>query len=133
VKLLVYCRDYCRSITSGEGSRGANRGLDVRYHQRCGEPFSRRVSYSQRQTIMRQWSKVVKVSTQRPHLPATRAVIQRIHYWSGALHKPFLHIASRSPVAANIQNYRISRHFCTFVGKSILAARIRHQAGNDFC
>ena len=111
MNLPIYCSEYRRPITSGERRRSANRGLDVRHHQRGGKPFSRGVSYSERQAIMRQWHEIVKVATQRPHLPATRAVTQRIHRWSGALHKPFLYIAGRSPIAANIQNHRITHHF----------------------
>src|SRR5712664_1834690 len=80
--------------------------------------------------MIRQGRKIIAVSAQLAHLPASCTVVQGADGWIQALHKPLLHIAGDGPVPADIHHQCIARHFRTSTCTSLLDARNRHDGGS---
>jgi hypothetical protein len=111
MQLAIHGTEYQRGIAAREESRGAQGRLNIGYHERCGEAFARGVTNGESQGLVRKRQKVVAVTAQGAELPATSAVPDAVRGRHSVVHKPFLDIARRCPVLADVYYHCVAHFF----------------------
>lgn len=117
--LTVHRANNCRRVFGGEQRGSAQRGLDVRYNQRCGKAFAGRIGDGEPNAAARQGYELEAITSQRAHLPAADMVSEPLCFSARDCHESFLQAAGRHPVLADVHYYGFANHLsCASIDRS---------------
>src|SRR5580658_3018641 len=113
MQLTVHRANDCRRVFGGKQSGSAKRGLDVRYNERCGKPFTGRIGDGEPNTAAGEGYEVEAITAERAHLPAAGVVAEALCFSARDFHESFLQAARCEPVLADVHYYGFGNHlFC---------------------